>query len=127
MVGVIEEEDQVTEAEQGIGAGSGRREVPAVAMYVTDHMHTHGVTLDRTGGRGEGYADLGLLSGHLPAGLVCAGQSSRRVPRCVTHETSGLSPLSQKQYPWVTSGQSNPPCMSWTAAGVHTASWRRRF
>ncbi|GGW06240.1 hypothetical protein GCM10010500_72320 [Streptomyces nigrescens] len=53
MVGIVEEEDQVTEADQGIGAGSGSREVPAVAVYVTDHMHTHGVTLERSRGHRE--------------------------------------------------------------------------
>ncbi|BCK71797.1 hypothetical protein Srufu_057500 [Streptomyces libani subsp. rufus] len=53
MVGIVEEKDQVTEADQGIGTGSGRREVAAVAVYVTDHMHTHGVTLDCPRGRRE--------------------------------------------------------------------------
>ncbi|GAA2342987.1 hypothetical protein Scani_56720 [Streptomyces caniferus] len=61
MVRVIEEEHQVTQAEQGVGTGSGRREVPAVAVYVTDHMHTHGVTLDRAGGCGEGAGGRGYF------------------------------------------------------------------
>ncbi|GES34630.1 hypothetical protein San01_71180 [Streptomyces angustmyceticus] len=61
MVGVVEEEDQVTQAEQGVGAGSGRREVPAVAMYVTDHVHSHGVTLDRAGRCGEGAGGQGYF------------------------------------------------------------------
>ncbi|GGN46030.1 hypothetical protein GCM10012285_30230 [Streptomyces kronopolitis] len=109
MVGVVEEEHQIAEADQGIGALAGRREVPAVPVYVTDHMHAHDVTLSRRGGGREGWWDLGLLSGHRPAGLVCAGQSPWRVPQRVTHRTSGRSPLSREQYPWVTSGQSTLP------------------
>ncbi|GGU53923.1 hypothetical protein GCM10010211_18500 [Streptomyces albospinus] len=53
MVGVIKEEDQVTEAHQGVGTVPRRGEVPAVAMDVTDHMHAHGVTLDPSARRRE--------------------------------------------------------------------------
>ncbi|GAA2649534.1 hypothetical protein GCM10009864_11440 [Streptomyces lunalinharesii] len=53
MVRVVEEEDEVAEADQGVGPVPGRRQVPAVAMDVTDHMHAHGVTLDRSGRQRE--------------------------------------------------------------------------
>lgn len=63
VVRVVEEEDQVAEADQGVGPVPGRRQVPTVAMDVTDHMHAHGVTLDRVGRRREAGAGPAVTFG----------------------------------------------------------------
>ncbi|GAA3173016.1 hypothetical protein GCM10017688_24460 [Streptomyces ramulosus] len=41
MVGVVEEEHEIAEADEGVGALTGAGEVPAVAVYVTDHVQSH--------------------------------------------------------------------------------------
>ncbi|GGU89920.1 hypothetical protein GCM10010275_28260 [Streptomyces litmocidini] len=45
MVGVVEEEDQVTETYEGVGALPRLGEVVGVAVYVTDHVDSHEPTL----------------------------------------------------------------------------------
>ncbi|GAA0470086.1 hypothetical protein GCM10009544_35290 [Streptomyces stramineus] len=39
MVGVVEEEDQVAQADQGVGALAGPGEALAVAVHVADHVN----------------------------------------------------------------------------------------
>ena len=43
-VRIVEEEDQVTEADQRIGASSGSSQCIDVAVHVADHMQTHEVS-----------------------------------------------------------------------------------
>ncbi|GGR25868.1 hypothetical protein GCM10010497_30170 [Streptomyces cinereoruber] len=63
MVGVVEEEDQVPEAYQGVGALPRTGEVSGVAVHVTDHMDSHGATLGGAPGAGPG---IGRRAGSNP-------------------------------------------------------------
>ncbi|GAA2078606.1 hypothetical protein GCM10009801_35610 [Streptomyces albiaxialis] len=45
MVGVVEEEDQVAQAHERVGAVAGTREVPAVAVHIAHHMDSHDVSV----------------------------------------------------------------------------------
>ncbi|GAA2930516.1 hypothetical protein GCM10020221_27850 [Streptomyces thioluteus] len=42
MVGVVEEEHQVAEADQGVRAVAGPGQVPGVAVHIADHVNSHG-------------------------------------------------------------------------------------
>ena len=47
VVGVVEEEHEVAEADQGVGAVAGPGQVPAVAVHVADHVDAHATPYDR--------------------------------------------------------------------------------
>ncbi|GAA3056672.1 hypothetical protein GCM10017562_21830 [Streptomyces roseofulvus] len=94
MVGVVEEEDQVAEAYEGVGAVPRPGEGAGVAVHVADHVDSHGPHLRAS--------DLRLLGSRESCGLLCGDERHAGV----THGTSDRDPLSGTTYWWVTSGQS---------------------
>ncbi|GHG16988.1 hypothetical protein GCM10017667_58860 [Streptomyces filamentosus] len=56
MVGVVEEEDQVAQAYEGVGAVARPREGVGVAVHIADHVDSHAPTLGR---RTCGYLGVG--------------------------------------------------------------------
>ncbi|GHJ93560.1 hypothetical protein SNE510_30790 [Streptomyces sp. NE5-10] len=56
MIGVVEEEDQIAEAYEGVGAVARPGEGAAVAVHVADHVDSHVPTLGR---RTCGYLGVG--------------------------------------------------------------------
>ncbi|GAA4680094.1 hypothetical protein GCM10023324_37520 [Streptomyces youssoufiensis] len=45
MIGVVQEEHEIPEAHQGVGAGPRLAEVGTVAMHITDHVNSHAAHL----------------------------------------------------------------------------------
>ncbi|GAA0609529.1 hypothetical protein GCM10010394_44290 [Streptomyces crystallinus] len=47
MIRVVEEKDEVTQADEGVGAVAGLRQALGVSVHIADHMYSHGATLGR--------------------------------------------------------------------------------
>ncbi|GGP41306.1 hypothetical protein GCM10010278_17630 [Streptomyces melanogenes] len=47
MIGVVEEKDEVTQADEGVRAVARLRQTLGVPVHIADHMYSHGATLGR--------------------------------------------------------------------------------